>query len=318
MNNAEIVSITDPDEISARIAWSLLVEPNDAAAGALTRTYGFSQALEALLTRSDDAAVANGANVTGPDLDRLRTRIPTPSDVKRLTGETIPRALEITKKHEFAMIDPNSVPGLADLGDNAPLTLWVSGDLAALTNPIRLGVSGSRAATGYGEYATTEFVADFVRHGATIHSGLAYGIDGTAHRAALAHGGKTVGWLAGGLDRPYPAGHHQLMTTIATTPGSAVVSELPPGITPSRWRFLARQRLIAAATQATLIPEAGRVSGALATAGHARALHRHVAGIPGPITSPASQGVHRLIKEGVATIATLPGDLYRPLGIPTP
>ena len=140
-----------------------------------------------------------------------------------------------------------------------------------------------------------ESSAGLVDRGFTIVSGAAYGIDGMAHRAALASGGTTVAFLAGGVDRFYPLGHEALLGRIAEQ--GAVVAELPCGSAPTKWRFLQRNRLIAAATEATIVLEAGMRSGSLNTAGHAAALGRPLGAVPGPVTSPASAGCHRLLRE---------------------
>ena len=132
--------------------------------------------------------------------------------------------------------------------------------------------------------------------GFVVVSGGAYGIDGMAHRAALASDGTTVAFLAGGVDRFYPIGHESLLTRIASSSG-AVISEVPCGTAPTKWRFLERNRLIAAASDATVVLEAGLRSGSLNTAGHASALGRPLGAVPGPVTSPASAGCHRLFRE---------------------
>ena len=123
-----------------------------------------------------------------------------------------------------------------------------------------------------------------------------------AHRAALASGGRTVAYLAGGVDRFYPSGHDALLTRIVET--GAVVSELPCGSAPTKWRFLMRNRLIAVSTKATLVIEAGWRSGSLNVAGHATALNRPIGAVPGPVTSAASAGCHRLIREFGAALVT--------------
>ena len=128
-----------------------------------------------------------------------------------------------------------------------------------------------------------ELSADLAASGIPIVSGAAYGIDGAAHRAALADGGATIALVAGGVDRPYPTGHSSLIDRIATQ--GAVVSELPCGASPTKWRFLARNRLIAAISAATVVVEAGWRSGSLNTAGHAAALGRSIGAVPGPVTS---------------------------------
>ncbi len=126
-------------------------------------------------------------------------------------------------------------------------------------------------------------------------------------------GGTTVAWLAGGVDRPYPAGHRDLIDRIVEH-GGAVASEVPPGATPTRWRFLGRNRLIAAASAATIVVEAGYRSGALTTATTAVMLGRALGAVPGRVDSPASAGCHHLIREHNAQIVTSAEDVYELLG----
>src|SRR5450756_1961145 len=152
--------------------------------------------------------------------------------------------------------------------------------------------------------------------GWTVVSGGAYGIDAVAHRAALAAGGTTVAFLAGGVDRLYPAGNATLLAAIQESGGS-LVSEVPPGSVPSKVRFLQRNRLIAAASRATVVVEAAWRSGALSTATHAAGLLRPVGAVPGPVTSAASAGCHRLLRDGCAVCVTDAADAL-PLRRPAP
>jgi DNA processing protein len=192
---------------------------------------------------------------------------------------------------------------MADLGLHAPIALWLRGNISTmLTLEQSISLVGARAATGYGEHVTMEASASLVDRGYTIVSGAAYGIDGMAHRAALASSGQTVAFLAGGVDRFYPSGHDALLARIVES--GAVVSELPCGSQPTKWRFLQRNRLIAAASQATIVMEAGWRSGSLNTAGHAAALGRPLGAVPGPVTSMASAGCHRLIRDFDAVCVT--------------
>ena len=157
-----------------------------------------------------------------------------------------------------------------------------------------------------------ELSADLAGHGVSVVSGAAYGIDGAAHRAALTAGGTTIALLAGGADRPYPAGHGELIERIAAS--GAVVSEAPCGTTPTKWRFLQRNRLIAALSDATVVVEAGWRSGSLNTAAHAAALSRPLGAVPGPVTSAASAGCHRLLREFDARCVTNSADALELLG----
>ena len=200
-----------------------------------------------------------------------------------------------------------------DLGPHAPLVLWVRGDPRAL-EAARSGVAivGARAATAYGEHVAGEFAAELAASGVCVVSGAAFGIDAAAHRASLAGGGCTVALMAGGLERAYPQAHTELVERIAAT--GAVVSEVAPGSAPTKWRFLQRNRLIAALSAATVVVEAGWRSGSLNTAHHASALGRPLGAVPGPVTSAASAGCHRLLRELEATCVTTAAEVRELIG----
>nr|WP_281373310.1 DNA-processing protein DprA [Kineococcus aurantiacus] len=209
------------------------------------------------------------------------------------------------------------VDATGDRSLGAPFCLWVRGParLAGVTAR-SAALVGSRAATGYGQHVASELSAGLAERGFAVVSGGAFGIDAAAHRAALAVGGVSVAVLACGVDRTYPAGNAALLATLGRT--GALVSEVPPGSTPTRWRFLERNRLIAALTRGTVVVEAAWRSGALSTADRAERLMRPVGAVPGPVTSAASAGCHRLLRERGAVcvtsaeeVAELLGDLGR-------
>jgi DNA processing protein len=187
------------------------------------------------------------------------------------------------------------------------LALWVVGQaaqspsLASLTSKC-VAVVGSRAATHYGEVVTGSITEHLVAAGLTVLSGGAFGIDAAAHRAAVSLDGQSVAVMAGGVDRFYPVANTTLLEQVAAS--GAVIAEVPPGSAPRRERFLLRNRLIAALAGASIVVEAGWRSGAQSTARLAAELLRPVGAVPGPITSAASAGCHRLIREGVATCVT--------------
>jgi DNA processing protein len=184
-----------------------------------------------------------------------------------------------------------------------PVGLWVRGDADLATLLSRsVAVVGARAATEYGRRIAADFGAQLSSRGWTVLSGAAYGIDGYAHRGALAVGSPTVAVLACGADRIYPRGHADLLERILST--GLIISELPPGALPSRPRFLARNRLIASMTRGTVVIEAALRSGALSTAKWAADLHKQVAAVPGPVTSAMSAGCHKLIRENAAILVT--------------
>jgi DNA processing protein len=184
-----------------------------------------------------------------------------------------------------------------------PVALWAKGPgrLDELTARA-VAVVGSRSATTYGASVAGEMGAVLGEGGHTVVSGAAVGIDQAAHRGALAVRGPTVAVLACGVDRAYPAEHRQLLDYIADV--GVVVSEAAPGCAPTKIRFLARNRLIAAMSQGTAVVEAAIRSGALNTASWAAGLSRVLMGVPGPVTSAPSAGVHQLIRARGALLVT--------------
>jgi DNA processing protein len=193
-----------------------------------------------------------------------------------------------------------------------PVGLWVRGPVRLDQVARSVAVVGSRSATTYGADVSAEIAATVAREGWVLVSGGAFGIDIAAHRGALAAGGTTVAVLACGADRVYPPAHREILDYIAEH--GAVVSESPPGHAPHKARFLGRNRLIAALTRGTVVVEAARRSGALNTATWAASLHRPLMGVPGPVTSAPSEGVHRLLRSGQAMVVTCGLDVLEVVG----
>lgn len=183
----------------------------------------------------------------------------------------------------------------------APLVLWVVGPSRMSDFTQRAAsIVGTRAATAYGEHIAADLAAGLAERDVAVVSGGAYGIDGAAHRAALASDGETVAVLAAGIDVPYPAGHSALLHRVSRH--GLIVSEYPPGMRPTRRQFLTRNRLVAALSGATVVVEAGARSGARNTAGWAKALGRPVGAVPGPVTSSSSVGCHELLDQRVKVV----------------
>lgn len=192
-----------------------------------------------------------------------------------------------------------------------PVGLWVKGlPLSGLAGGV--AVVGARAASAYGENVTLEVAADLASGGRVVISGLAFGVDAAAHRGALGVRGRTVGVVASGVDDPYPAANRILAESV--TRSGAVVSELPPGARPTRYAFLARNRIIAALSEAVVVTEAAARSGAKNTASWASALGRALLAVPGPVTSSLSATPHRLIRDGAAILCTCAADVEEVLG----
>lgn len=291
---------TRDEDAVARIAWSILIEPGDGVAGEAIARFGPRSALDRVATapRGDDIASA---------LDRWASR---------WDPHLVLDAIAAARRREIRLLVPGEASwpaGLDDLGPHAPVCLWVRGEADAVAHGLSAGLVGARAATGYGEHVAADLASSLAGDDIVIISGAAYGIDGAAHRAAMRVGGRTVAFVAGGADRVYPAGHAHLLQQI--TERGAVVAECPPGTTPTRWRFLARNRLIAAVSTATVVVEAGGRSGSINTAGHAAALGRPLGAVPGPVTSSTSAGCHRLLREYDAVCVTSAGDARELLGV---
>jgi DNA processing protein len=189
--------------------------------------------------------------------------------------------------------------GLDDLGEGAPALIFAQGKcnvLSQLANGV--SVVGSRACTEYGAKVTEKLVSELAFHKRPTVSGGAIGIDSHVHNQSLRNSLPTVAVMAGGLDRKYPSSNSNLFKAIARH--GVLIAELCPGVAPSRWRFLQRNRLIAALTPTTVVVEAGIRSGSIRTANIAIELNRELFAVPGPLTSAASAGANSLIAEGKA------------------
>ena len=241
----------------------------------------------------------------GEKFSRIITRLTTKSADELLHEVHSLQAIFITPEDSLW---PQSLNSLS----NPPIGLVVKGDATCLSKP-QLGIVGTRNPTNYGLRIAGEFASGFVDRGWVITSGGAYGIDAAAHRGALFAEGETIAVIATGIDVNYPAGNQRLFYEISES--GALVSEVMPGVNAIPSRVLARNRLIAALSNATLVVEAAFRSGSLRTARDAAELLRPVMAIPGPINSPTSEGCHRLIGERAAEIVTSVADAVEFLSI---
>jgi DNA processing protein len=235
-----------------------------------------------------------------------------PRDVARSAARwahvDAPRLLDAVRTSGGDFLIPGELRWPSSLDDlpaeSRPFGLWVRGAvelrLALLQS---VAVVGSRASTPYGERISLSWSGELAHRGWTIVSGGAVGIDAAAHRGALAVEGTTIAVLACGIDVSYPRSHDSLFASIIEH--GLLVSEVPPGEPPARFRFLERNRLIAALTRGTLVVEASLRSGALSTAARARSMGRVVMGVPGPVTSGASSGVHEALRDGAQLVTSV-------------
>ncbi len=283
----------------ARAVWSAIAEPGDVDASRAIGRYGAWSALCRVRDADPDDVAERRA------FARWRGRMPGAEG-----------GLDRARRAGVRLTLPGDVawPGrVDDLGETAPYCLWVRGAPHLLAWPGALvAIVGARAATAYGEHVATEVAAELSSQGVGIVSGAAYGIDGMAHRASLAAGGFTIAVLAGGVDQDYPSGHRDLLARIEAV--GLIVSDVPCGASPTKHRFLARNRLIAALSDATVVVEAGWRSGSLNTANHAATMGRPVGAVPGPITSASSVGCHRLLREYAAQCITGASDVLELIG----
>jgi DNA processing protein len=275
----------------AHLIWNLIVESPLLSAPIIT-THGLNDGLDYLATRPAD----------GPDPDR---RLAAALTQTMRTGNRPLAAARNAGARLLTRGGEGWPERLADLGPAEPHALWVRGNLELLACRT-VTVTGSRASTGYGEHVTADLVGQ-LRDDVVIAAGASYGIDAVAHRAALATGIPTVAYLSNGIDRFYPTAHQELLARIVQD--GAVVTERPAGAGPTRFRMLERNRILAANADAVLVVEAGARSGALNVAGHALHLQRPVGAVPGPVTSAASAGCHRLIREFGAELITTADDV---------
>ena len=303
----------------ARAALSRLMEPQDIVGLALVRAVG---ALDAL-------GIATGELSAGASVEREITALlsqdgttPTWTGMATSQRRWAPRVRDLAPERDLAtmrrlggrLVIPGDElwPGqLADLGLQEPLCLWWRGPERPIPSPGRIiAVVGSRDSTSYGASVAGDFAHGLAQRGYSVVSGGAYGIDAHAHRGALSGGASdmpTIAVMAGGVDRFYPAGNEDLLR--AVTHQGALIAEVPPGSAPTRYRFLQRNRLIAALASVTVVVEARWRSGALNTAHHAESIGRIVATVPGSIHSANSAGCHRLLRDGGAVCVTDVGEV---------
>ncbi|WP_171170322.1 DNA-processing protein DprA [Streptomyces sp. I05A-00742] len=280
----------EDEERLARAALSRLAEPGDETVGRWLREMGAPDLVRGLTGAGPPPKGARAERLAGC---RARAAALDPArdlaTVARLGGR-------------FVCPGESEWPTqLDDLGDARPFGLWVRGTADVRLWALRsVAVVGARACTDYGSHVAAVLGAGLAERGWVVVSGAAYGVDGAAHRGALAAGGATAAVLACGVDVPYPRGHAELLGRIAEQ--GIVLAELPPGGHPTRSRFVLRNRVIAALTRGTVVVEAEYRSGSLVTARRARALGRHTMGVPGPVTSGLSAGVHELLREGASLV----------------
>ncbi|WP_082908865.1 DNA-processing protein DprA [Rhodococcus sp. AJR001] len=287
---------------SRREAWAFLSVVSDGPSAALVAL------VEELGVEEAAAAVRDRVPVEGLPLGS--------EDLRR--GDRAAQFLEVTEHLGGRFVTPDdaewprerfSALTGADGDDVSPLGLWVLGTGSLHSDRGMIAIAGSRASTAYGEHVTSEIAGDLSATGWTVVSTGSFGIASAAHRAALAVGGATIAVTAASIDRAHPAAHERMFRDISEH-GGLVVSEYPPTHSvPSRHRSLALNRLIAALSQASVVVETGWRGGSRGILTWASKLGRPALAVPGPVTSAASEGCHRAIREGHAALVTNSADV---------
>ena len=306
----EQFSLERASQLVAATCISIVTEPGDRMAGALTAALGRMSFLELLAGGFQVSRVLDEINESqaGETLQEVFGDLPeTLIDSRqrwlpRFSKQSLTQTLQRSKQLGLAISlkeDSNWPAGLDDLGFGAPAVIFSQGNKRVLSL-LASGVSivGSRACTSYGLQVTEKLVAELGFSKRNTVSGGAIGIDSHVHNQSLKQSLPTVAVMAGGLDRKYPSTNSRMFQAILSE--GALISELAPGVAPSRWRFLQRNRLIAALTPTTIVVEAGIRSGSIRTAHNAIEMDRDLYAVPGPITSAASAGTNYLIAEGKA------------------
>jgi DNA processing protein len=259
-------------------------------AGHLDHLHAERGLLDEVFSLSDEDLVA-ALVPAGPRRARALRRRDS-SDCEELRAHAATVGLDATCRHDAAY--PARLSDLA----GPPAVLFAAGGerLAVLLREPAVAIVGARRASAYGVEVARSLARGLSAAGVAVVSGMALGVDSAAHEGALEAGARTVAVLGGGADVPYPASKRVLHATLAEE--AAVVSELPPDFRPRRWTFPARNRIIAALAELTVVIEAAERSGALITARIARDLGREVGAVPGHVTSPLAAGPNALLRDG--------------------
>jgi DNA processing protein len=338
-SDLEFAQLVDPliteepasrEETVALVTFSHLCEPSDLLPGLIQQSLPMDQLLQEIIERSDATRMlaklgedsvqdieselrAPFAEIWGRALERWLPRLSKSSVLESLRwmGDTSGRGRR-------TLVPQGSVDypmAFEDLRFHKPFVLWVWGNERLLSSEQAVSIVGTRQASQYGTDVTRDLAAVAAMHGLTTVSGGAFGIDSIVHESANLLEAPTIAFMAGGLAKLYPQGKRQMLLDVVCN--GALVSECAPDVQPAKWRFLMRNRLIAALGQGTVVVEAGKTSGALNTAGAAINLGRQVAIVPGVIGSPRSAGGHDLLNNNLGAVRLLarPQELLELVGL---
>ena len=302
-----------PDQVLAAVALSHLCEPGDMLLGKLAELLGQEWLLTALIERWDTGKISAALGSAVDELEGMFEQ-PLAKLWEAARERWLPRLnksqvldsvawLSERKGKIFSWDCPGYPLGLKDLGYGKPPVLWLSGRAELLAEMPRIAVVGTRSSNRYGIQTTADIAAVAVQNQIVTVSGGAMGIDAVVHHSTLQLAGDTIAIMAGGLGNLYPRSNLELLKRVGES--GLLLAEQPPAVTPSKWRFLMRNRLIAALGDATVIVQAGKTSGALNTGKHALDLMRPVAVVPGPVDSAFSVGCHDFLNNNLGNVQLL-------------
>ena len=282
--------------------WVALSSIEEIDSSFIQRLYNYFGDIEQAFNANDLSGIDGLSVKKAERFLRLRDKI----DVDSVVAEVENRGVE------FVTYEDKKYPEMLRNIDNPPSVLYFKGDLFGCNLERTLAVVGSRRATGYAKEALTKIISELCGTDICIVSGLASGIDTTAHISAIDNGLKTLGVIASGFDYTYPAANKDLYRKIENGCG-AVLSEYYPTFEPLKFRFPQRNRIVSGLSYGTLVAEASLKSGALITSNLTLEQGRELMCIPGLITNPNTQGIYKLLKNG-ATLVTCADDVLEALG----
>lgn len=282
--------------------WVALSSIEEIGSSFIQRLYHYFGDIESAFNATDLSQI-EGLNIKKAEKYlRLRDKL----DVDKIVAEVENRGIN------YLTFDDEKYPRMLKNIDDPPSVIYYKGDLFDCNLDKTLAVVGSRRATGYAREALAQIISELNGTDICIVSGLASGIDTTAHVSALDNNLKTVGVIASGFDYTYPAANKELYKRIENGCG-AVLSEYYPTFEPLKFRFPQRNRIVSGLSYGTLVAEASLKSGALITANLTLEQGRELMCIPGLITNPNTQGIYKLLKNG-ATLVTCADDILEALG----
>lgn len=282
--------------------WVALSSIEEIGSSFIQRLYHYFGDIESAFNATDLSQI-EGLNIKKAEKYlRLRDKL----DVDKIVAEVENRGIN------YLTFDDEKYPRMLKNIDDPPSVIYYKGDLSGCNLDKTLAVVGSRRATGYAREALAQIISKLNGTDICIVSGLASGIDTTAHVSALDNNLKTVGVIASGFDYIYPAANKELYKKIENGCG-AVLSEYYPTFEPLKYRFPQRNRIVSGLSYGTLVAEASLKSGALITANLTLEQGRELMCIPGLITNPNTQGIYKLLKNG-ATLVTCADDILEALG----